>query len=91
MAASRHQLTPVRRREAPGLNVSRNDSALLLKSADLAAAQRIPEEKGEPERHQQKPSLTRIRCRPRRHLSYTGMPDGRGERAQCRDFAPPRR
>ena len=45
VAASRHQLAPVRRREVPGLHVSRNDSALLLKSADLAAAQRILEEK----------------------------------------------
>ena len=91
MAASRHQRAPVRRREAPGLQVSRNDSALLLKGADLAAAQRILEEKGESERHQHKPSLTRIRCRPRRRLSYIGMPDGRGERAQCRGFGPPRR
>ena len=46
---------------------------------------------GRSSRTSKKLSFTRIRYRPRRHLSCTGMPDGHGERAQYRDFAPPRR
>jgi len=43
--------------EAPDFGEARE-----LKDDDLAAARRILEEKGESERHEQKPSLTRTQC-----------------------------